>query len=86
MEILIGAVIVLAGVGYKKLVGRFGYDIVSAGMLVFAFVLSGIAAVIYSYFGDTTLWKELVNIFGVQMAIYEVVLKRLIPFLKSPAE
>ena len=78
MELLIPSVIVLVNLLVKKLISKFGYEAGSAFVLLFVFVLSAVAAVVYHLFGSLAIWQEIVAVFGVQMAIYEVVVKRII--------
>lgn len=78
MELLIPSVIVLVNWVVKKVIGKLGYEVGSAFVLLFVFVLSAVAAAVYHFAGNLALWKEIGVIFSIQMTIYEVVVKRVI--------
>lgn len=78
MELLIPSIIVLVNLAVKKLIDKLGYEVGSAFVLLLVFILSAIAAAIYHFAGNLALWKEIGIIFASQMAIYEIVFKRVI--------
>ena len=74
MEILVSALVVVANWVINKLGKKFGLEMGRALTLIVAFLLSGVAALIYVHL-DPALWQKILQVFAIQMAIYEVFIK-----------
>lgn len=81
MELLISAVVTLLVQLLKWLKGKFGAEMTKTMTLILAFILSVIGTFLYQAntvgmdFGNI---QDLISVFGVAMAYYEIVVKRLI--------
>jgi len=85
MEILLGAIISLAGQGFKGLVSKWGYETSKSAAIVIVFVFSLIGTLIYLAFTKTEIslanWQDLLKVWSLSTLWYSLVIKRL-DFLK----
>jgi hypothetical protein len=77
MELILGAIIVVIGAIFRKIVDHFGVEMGKAITLIFFFVLSGIFAFVYQSV-DQSFWIEAGKLFAYQMTIYQVIFKNIL--------
>jgi len=77
MDFILPAFVTLATVFVRWAIKQFGKEVGWAFVLVLAFLLSGAVAFIYSSISPS-FWENLVKIFSLQMALYEVFWKRVL--------
>lgn len=77
MELLLAAIVVIVTWLVRKVTGKLGLELGRALVLVTAFVLSGLAAWLYTA-TDQTFWVKLGTIFTTQIAFYEVIVKTIL--------
>lgn len=81
MELLISALVTVLVNILKKLENKYGFKSGSSAILILAFVLSAATTFLYKHFTtgiDWTNMESIISVFGVSIAYYEVVVKRLI--------
>jgi hypothetical protein len=81
--LLLGAIITILVRIVKWLTAKIGGEMAGAITLIVAFLFSALAALLWKGWslGDFKLlmnWEVIVSLFGISMAIYEVVVKRII--------
>ena len=89
MDLLIAACVTVLTQIFKKLSNKFGYQIVENFTLFVAFVFSLLGTFLFRYYTKTldwTNWQDLVNVFGVSVAYFEIVVKRIIVPIFTPIE
>jgi len=86
MEMLLAAVATLLTQGFKWLSERLGYEQAKTLTLVFAFLCSVAGTFAWKrYTGelDFSSYEQVISVFGISVAYYEVIIKRFIkPILK----
>lgn len=81
MELLVGAIVTLAGQAFKWLAGKMGKDLAKQTVIIGVFVMSLIGTVVYLWVTQKTInlsdWQMLVQIWGLAVLWYELIVKRL---------